>query len=66
MNLTSGIDPTRAGAAGHAIAGGCFAIRCLEQTKTVFEIAPVLLKNEGRIEALFFIKGTGASGLSLF
>jgi transposase len=26
-----------------------------EQTKTVFEIAPVLLKNEGRIEALFFI-----------
>ena len=25
-----------------------------EQTKTVFEIAPVLLKNEGRIEALFF------------
>jgi transposase len=24
-----------------------------EQTKTVFEIAPVLLKNEGRIEALF-------------
>jgi len=24
------------------------------QTKTVFEIAPVLLKNEGRIEALFF------------
>ena len=26
-----------------------------EQMKTVFEIAPVLLKNEGRIEALFFI-----------
>jgi transposase len=26
-----------------------------EQTKTVFEIAPVLLKNEGRIEALFFV-----------
>jgi len=26
-----------------------------EQTKTVFEIAPVLLKNEGRIEALFFL-----------
>lgn len=26
-----------------------------EQTKTVFEIAPVLLKNEGRVEALFFI-----------
>ena len=25
-----------------------------EQSKTVFEIAPVLLKNEGRIEALFF------------
>jgi len=25
-----------------------------EQTKTVFEIAPVMLKNEGRIEALFF------------
>lgn len=25
------------------------------QTKTVFEIAPVLLKNEGRIEALFFV-----------
>ena len=25
------------------------------QTKTVFEIAPVLLKNEGRVEALFFI-----------
>ena len=26
-----------------------------EQTKTVFEIAPVLLKNEGRIEAFFFV-----------
>ena len=26
-----------------------------EQSKTVFEIAPVLLKNEGRIEALFFV-----------
>lgn len=26
-----------------------------EQAKTVFEIAPVLLKNEGRIEALFFL-----------
>lgn len=26
-----------------------------EQTKAVFEIAPVLLKNEGRIEALFFV-----------
>jgi transposase len=26
-----------------------------EQTKTVHEIAPVLLKNEGRIEALFFM-----------
>ena len=26
-----------------------------EQTKTVHEIAPVLLKNEGRIEALFFL-----------
>jgi len=26
-----------------------------EQIKTVFEIAPVLLKNEGRIEALFFV-----------
>ena len=26
-----------------------------EQTKTVFHIAPVLLKNEGRIEALFFV-----------
>jgi len=26
-----------------------------EQTKSVFEIAPVLLKNEGRIEALFFV-----------
>jgi transposase len=25
------------------------------QAKTVFEIAPVLLKNEGRIEALFFV-----------
>ncbi|MCB1674970.1 MAG: IS1634 family transposase [Halioglobus sp.] len=25
------------------------------QTKAVFEIAPVLLKNEGRIEALFFV-----------
>jgi len=29
--------------------------RRFEQTKTVHEIAPVLLKNEGRIEALFFI-----------
>ena len=29
--------------------------KCFEQTKTVFEIAPVLLKNEGRIEALFFV-----------
>jgi transposase len=26
-----------------------------EQTKAVFEIAPVLLKNEGRVEALFFV-----------
>jgi len=26
-----------------------------QQTKTVFEIAPVFLKNEGRIEALFFL-----------
>jgi transposase len=26
-----------------------------EQTKTVFEIAPVFLKNEGRIEAFFFV-----------
>jgi len=26
-----------------------------EQAKTVFEIAPILLKNEGRIEALFFL-----------
>ena len=26
-----------------------------EQLKTVFEIAPVLLKNEGRVEALFFL-----------
>jgi len=26
-----------------------------EQTKTVFEIAPVFLKNEARIEALFFV-----------
>lgn len=26
-----------------------------EQTKTVFEIAPVLLKNPGRVEALFFL-----------
>jgi transposase len=26
-----------------------------EQIKTVFEIAPVLLKNEGRVEALFFV-----------
>lgn len=26
-----------------------------EQTKTVFEIAPVFLKNEGRVEALFFL-----------
>jgi transposase len=26
-----------------------------EQTKSVFEIAPILLKNEGRIEALFFV-----------
>jgi transposase len=26
-----------------------------EQTKTVFELAPVLLKNEGRVEALFFL-----------
>jgi transposase len=26
-----------------------------EQTKNVFQIAPVLLKNEGRIEALFFV-----------
>ena len=26
-----------------------------EQTKSVFQIAPVLLKNEGRIEALFFV-----------
>ncbi|MGH9797506.1 MAG: IS1634 family transposase, partial [Candidatus Polarisedimenticolia bacterium] len=27
--------------------------KCFEQTKTVHEIAPVFLKNEGRIEALF-------------
>lgn len=26
-----------------------------EQVKSVFEIAPVLLKNEGRVEALFFV-----------
>ena len=26
-----------------------------EQTKSVFEIAPVLLKNEGRVEALFYL-----------
>jgi transposase len=26
-----------------------------EQTKAVFEIAPVLLKNEGRVEALFYV-----------
>ncbi len=26
-----------------------------EQTKTVFDIAPVLLKNEGRVEALFYL-----------
>jgi transposase len=26
-----------------------------EQTKTVFEIAPAMLKNEGRVEALFFV-----------
>jgi transposase len=26
-----------------------------EQTKTVFEIAPVLLKNEDRVEALFYL-----------
>jgi hypothetical protein len=26
-----------------------------EQTQSVFEIAPVLLKNEGRVEALFFV-----------
>jgi transposase len=26
-----------------------------EQTKTVFEIAPVFLKNEGRVEAFFFV-----------
>jgi transposase len=26
-----------------------------EQTKTVFELAPVLLKNEGRVEAIFFV-----------
>lgn len=26
-----------------------------EQTKTVFEIAPVFLKNEGRVEALFYV-----------
>ena len=26
-----------------------------EQIKTVFELAPVLLKNEGRVEALFFV-----------
>jgi transposase len=26
-----------------------------EQTKTVFEIAPVFLKNEGRVEALFYL-----------
>ena len=29
--------------------------RRFEQAKTVLEIAPVLLKNEGRIEALFFL-----------
>jgi len=28
---------------------------CFRQAKTVHEIAPVLLKNEGRIEALFFL-----------
>ena len=26
-----------------------------EQTKTVYEIAPILLKNEDRVEALFFL-----------
>lgn len=29
--------------------------KCFRQAKTVYEIAPVLLKNEGRIEALFFL-----------
>ena len=29
--------------------------KCFKQTKSVLEIAPVLLKNEGRIEALFFL-----------
>jgi transposase len=29
--------------------------KCFKQTKTIYEIAPVLLKNEGRIEALFFL-----------
>ncbi len=30
-------------------------VKRFEQIKTVFEIAPVLLKNEGHIEALFFV-----------
>jgi transposase len=29
--------------------------KCFKQAKTIYEIAPVLLKNEGRIEALFFL-----------
>jgi len=29
--------------------------KCFKQTKAVLEIAPALLKNEGRIEALFFL-----------
>jgi transposase len=29
--------------------------KCFRQAKTIYEIAPVLLKNEGRIEALFFL-----------
>ena len=31
----------------------------VEQTKTVNEIAPVFLKNEGRVEALFFLYFVG-------
>jgi transposase len=29
--------------------------KCFRQARTIYEIAPVLLKNEGRIEALFFL-----------
>lgn len=29
--------------------------KCFKKAKTVYEIAPVLLKNEGRIEAIFFL-----------